>query len=513
MDNAQKTAEEALRFAEDPHDPSLWSEPIPLYLQSKACPYPVAALPAVIRDAVTEAEEFAQYPLALPACSALSVLSLVCQGLANVRRAEKLEGPISLYFLVVADSGERKTSADTHFMGQLHAYDKQMRTDNEIPLGKYKADLEIFDSKKLGLKMRLQKAKKDSKTDATVESEMTELELNAPQPPVYPQLLYTDATPEALANNLAFKWPSAGVMSSEAGIVFGGHAMSKESMMRNLALLNTLWDGKSHKVDRVTGKSLILEDVRLSMGLAVQVTTIRAFFENSKGLARDTGFAARFLMAHPESTQGKRFYREPPAAWPSLSAFQKRIQKLLDYKTEVEKGGLILSVLELSDEAKKFWVQCYNEIEKELAPGGTWSELRDVASKAADNITRLAALFHLFEYGLEVKEINVEHVESASVIVKWHLQEAKRFLGEFTISKEMLNAHKLETWLISWFTKNATNEIGTTKILQNAPMVVRKKIALDDALDVLETHHRIRRLVRDGTNIIPNPALFAISSE
>jgi hypothetical protein len=33
------------------------------------------------------------------------------------------------------------------------------------------------------------------------------------------------------------------------------------------------------------------------LGLAVQPETVRAFFEDSRGLARGTGFAARFLIA------------------------------------------------------------------------------------------------------------------------------------------------------------------------------------------------------------------------
>ncbi|WP_143032874.1 DUF3987 domain-containing protein, partial [Nitrosomonas eutropha] len=56
-------------------------------------------------------------------------------------------------------------------------------------------------------------------------------------------LIYADATPEALANGLAKRWPSSGVVSAEAGIVFGSHGMGKDSVMRNLAMLNQLWDG------------------------------------------------------------------------------------------------------------------------------------------------------------------------------------------------------------------------------------------------------------------------------
>ena len=93
------------------------------------------------------------------------------------------------------------------------------------------------------------------------------------------------------------------MLSSEAGIVFGSHGMSGDSAMRNMALLNVLWDGGTHTIDRRTTDSYKVQDARLTMGLAVQADTVKAFFDNSKGLARGTGFLARFLIAWPTSTQ------------------------------------------------------------------------------------------------------------------------------------------------------------------------------------------------------------------
>ena len=103
-----------------------------------------------------------------------------------------------------------------------------------------------------------------------------------------------DATPEALGWSLANGWPSAGVMSSEAGIVFGGHGMSPDSVMRNLSLMNVLWDGATHRVERRSAEPYTLAGVRLTMGLAAQPETVRQFMEGAKGLARGNGFAARF---------------------------------------------------------------------------------------------------------------------------------------------------------------------------------------------------------------------------
>ena len=54
-------------------------------------------------------------------------------------------------------------------------------------------------------------------------------------------------------------------------------------------------------------------------------------------------------------------------------------------------------MLPLTPEAKAAWVKYHNEIESLLASGGELYDVRDVASKSADNAARLAALFQIFE--------------------------------------------------------------------------------------------------------------------
>jgi putative DNA primase/helicase len=85
-----------------------WPEPEPLKKIAAPLPYPITSLPPGIEAAVTEVLAFVQCPDSLAASSALSALSLAGQGLADVRRDDRLSGPLSLYFLSVAESGERK---------------------------------------------------------------------------------------------------------------------------------------------------------------------------------------------------------------------------------------------------------------------------------------------------------------------------------------------------------------------------------------------------------------------
>src|SRR5262249_41643708 len=61
-----------------------WPEPMSLVAPREAeTPYPINALPKVLRDAVVEYREYGQQPLPLIATSALSCVSLATQGLAE----------------------------------------------------------------------------------------------------------------------------------------------------------------------------------------------------------------------------------------------------------------------------------------------------------------------------------------------------------------------------------------------------------------------------------------------
>ena len=144
----------------------------------------------------------------------------------------------------------------------------------------------------------------------------------------------------------------------------------------------------------------------------------------------------------------------------------------------------------LSTEAKKNWVAFHDAIEKELGNGGRFFEVRDIASKTGDNVVRLAALFHMFEDGLG-GEINEKNIQSAGKIVKWHLHEARRFLGEIALSEEEKNTILLNDWLLEHCRKETVDRVSCRKIQQYGPGPLRKKDKLATAISELEILNRI----------------------
>ena len=92
-----------------------WGEPQSLIAKIEPEPYPIDALPPAIRAAVEEVTSFVKAPIPLVASSALTAVSLAIQSHVDVKRAERLIGPVSLFMLTIADSGERKSTCDAFF--------------------------------------------------------------------------------------------------------------------------------------------------------------------------------------------------------------------------------------------------------------------------------------------------------------------------------------------------------------------------------------------------------------
>ena len=488
---------------EDLHTDNDWPEPEPLNSPDDPLPYPLEALPDGIREAVQEVLTFTQAPPAMVASCALSALSLAGQGLADVRRDERLEGPTGLFFLILAESGERKSTVDKFFTESLSGKERTEKERTAPVIKEYMAEFASWEEEKSGTLAKIQQLTKSGKDAGEWKSRLVELEKAEPISPKTMRLLYQDATPEALAWGLAHYWPSGGVLSSEAGIVLGGHAMGKDSIVRHLALLNQLWDGTPVRIDRRTGPSYTLQGCRLTVGLATQPATLTTFFDQSNGLARGTGFMARFLMCWPESTQGTRLYREAPKEWGALTRFQGRLSELLDATPDPDgENGLTPKMLTFDREGRAAWIEVYNDTERDLSIDGALAELRDIASKAADNVARIAALFTVYA-GRE--QITGEDVERATLIVVWHLYEARRIFRTLAVSKNMILAGKLDAWMI----RQGRVEIPKGDILRNGPNPLRKKEVLDRALLPLMEKGRIR-VKREGRaeTILVNPALF-----
>ncbi|MGO9663695.1 MAG: DUF3987 domain-containing protein [Polyangia bacterium] len=488
-----------------------WGEPQPLVAEVPREAYPKDALPKLFREAVDEVQAFVQAPVEMVAMAALGAASTAVQSLVDVERAEGLKGPVGIYSLALALSGERKSSLDGRFYAPIRDFELAQAAHYKPLSDAFRADLASWEAKKRGIASRIEKASRDGKSTADDEDRLRKLEQDQPNPPRVPTITNHDSTMEALAYGLATTWPSACVTSSEAGSVFGSHSMGKDSLMRTLSFYDTMWDGGALRVARRTaGGSYWVKNARLTLTLQVQPGTFEDFLRTDRGLSRDIGFLSRVLVAVPESAQGKRKFKEAPKSWPALTRFSNRISALLNAPVHVdEDGGLEVTTLKLAPATKTAWVAFHDKIESELAIGGSLTDVRDVAAKAADNACRLAAVFEVVEHGIAMIELPA--FESAAQIVEWHLNEARRFFGEMAQPEENVTVSALDAWLLEFCRARKVSAVPVSAVQKTGPRKLRAKAALDAAVKELEALGRARLVKGQGKSktIEINPALLA----
>jgi putative DNA primase/helicase len=477
--------------------PTDWPEPREIASSGPAHQFPVDDLPPLLREAVCEAQSVIQCPVPMVAASAIAALSTAAQGLADVQRDAQLCGPVSLYLLVIAESGERKSTADGWFFGALRDWQRGRVTEMVPEVRRHHADFEAWMAEKDGVKQAIKALRKAGKPTDAKRDNLRSLEDCKPIGPLVPTLEIEDATPESIAHRLRFDWPSAALISAEAGAVLGGHAMGSDSLQRTLALLNKLWSGEALRIDRRTKESFVLDGARLTCGLAIQREGLDAFLSATGALARGSGFLARFLLCEPKSTQGTRLYRSPPAETPARARYVRALTDLLDLRLPMATGRLSPPALGLAPTAKGVWIDFYDEVERSLT--GDLREARDTAAKAADNVVRLAALFHILENGPE-GEITEASCRMATAVVTWFLFEARRFFRETTPA---LTVTKLEQWLRT----QPPEGVPIRTVQQFGPYAARRPDSFKAAVAILTDAGRARIEGEHPPKLVLNPAL------
>ena len=172
------------------------------------------------------------------------------------------------------------------------------------------------------------------------------------------------------------------------------------------------------------------------------------------------GFGRGSFFASLSPRKGRVSGLIRPNTRPSLEGCTSAFTNLLEIEPVFgEHGGLEPKRLTFSPEGKCAWIEVYNSIEAKLARNGDYDTIRDAASKAAENVARIAAIFHILENGAD-GDISHENVQRAALLVDWHLNEARRFFADIAASREERDAAKLEEWLIKTALEQGTDRIS-----------------------------------------------------
>jgi hypothetical protein len=288
---------------------------------------------------------------------------------------------------------------------------------------------------------------------------------------------------------LARAWPtlpgSIGLLTSEGGQMTGGHGFGPDHQLKTAANLSMLWDGGGLRRMRAGDGLTDLRGRRLALHLVIQPDVAADFL--SDPALRDQGLLSRLVIAAPASMAGERLFREPqPEDDLAIRRYISMMLKLLETAWPADPkrpNELSPRRLPLCDQAKRMWVEFYDQVEAQTRPDGLLAELRDVAGKAAEQAARIAGVLAIVD-NLVAAEIDAVSMKHALELVSWHLNEAVRLAGSSRTSPKLRSAQTI----LDWLTRTGKRSIAVREVQQYGPGRLREKEAITHALDILRDH-------------------------
>jgi len=429
--------------------------------------FPSALLPYPLRQRIHQVTEATQAAHDLVAVSGLAIASLAVQYLVDVEREDGGTSSVALNAIILAESGDRKTTVSSHFLQSVRAFEKEAAGRSSQAHSDFVADLSVWDAKRKAILGEVRDCAKAGEPTEGLGRLLRDLERKKPQPPIQVRMTYQDFTPTALLQGIATCWPSAAIISDEASGLLRGRSFS------DLALLNKLWDGE-HSIRTRAGEHVPLRwPTRLTTLLMVQPGEFDRFMKKRGESAHDIGSLARTLICSPPSTQGRRFVYPQGTAPVEAKDFDDRVRDLLNLTFEkLSSGKTERSVIRMSYAARQRWVFFFNSIEERLGPGRDLQPLRAFCSKIAENALRIAAVLQYFDNG--ALEISDAMMQAGVEIAGYFLNQHWRLFDAPVVRSDMSDANLLIGRLLQWHARSGVRGWSREQILRNLPYALRR---------------------------------------
>lgn len=429
-----------------------------------------------LSEAAEAVIEATQAPPAMVGQSFLAGASLAVQPFGDVVLNNRAS-PTSIFAVTIGQSGERKTSVDKIVLQPHREVEKLKIIVYESQLYQYEIESKSY---KLAAKNALSKK---GLTQAQIQKILADLGL-PPRPPYSEIKLVEEPTYEGLVKGYEYGCPSMGLFSDEGGRIIGGHAMNNENQLKTAAGLSSLWDGSPITRSRGGDGTTKLYGRRLAVHLMLQFGAVNVLLSNR--LIQEQGLLSRCLITYPESTIGNRPYKD--FDWKNNPAFEnyyKLITKIMNEEMPVSSKGkneLLPRKLHLDAVAKNHWITFYNYVEVEMKSNAKFSQIRGFASKAPEQVLRIAGILALLE-DLSVTTIKSNHVQAAICLVEYYLSEALRLSGTAHINTDLLDANELLIWC-----QQNRKIVYLADLNQCGPNRFRDSSTLKKLIDILECH-------------------------
>jgi len=469
--------------------------PMPLIRkEEQGEPFPVHALGSGLAETCGVMMDVIKAPAALCAQSLLAAVNLATQAHRNVIIDGRVS-PLSLFFCLIAVSGERKSEADKaalqpHRMFEqtaLELFQESMK-DYQIEQAAFEASVKRINGQ---AKLPFEERKK----------QLAELYSQKTDKPINPTILVTDFTYEGLFKMYLDGTPSKGLFADEGGQVTGGHGMNKEKVLATAAGLSKLWDGS--RVDRIRSLDGIssLFNRRLAMHLMLQGKVGAAFINHD--IMTDQGLISRVLPSWPKSTIGTRSYnRANVFEAEAMKTYHKNIETFFNIPLPLKQKDDSTPTLELippsmpmTDKAHDLWVKFYDAVETETGHKGVFAPVAGFANKAANHCSRIAGTLQLYR-NTDAGEIGIASLNDAIIITEYYLNETLRSRGMAKPKNDLIDAQKVLDWIHS----KGLKIITLPDVYERSSSKVRTASRARHIMRVLETHYHVINGNPEGSN-------------
>lgn len=456
-------------------------QPLPLFPPlPPAEPYPVDALGPLLSRTTSAIARKVQVPPAMAAQSVLATAALAAQAFGDVRLPYGQVRPLSLYFVTVAVSGDRKSSSDNEALWPVERREKKLREEQVEEMKDWRASRDAWSAEH-------KRIEGDKKLGFSERKDALVMLGDEPPKPLAPFLTTGDLTLEGLTKNWANAHAALGVFSAEGGVFVGGYGMSEDNRLRTAAMLSEVWDGKPVKRVRALDGVTILPGRRLSMHIMVQPGAAAGFLGNS--ILKDQGLLSRVLAAAPESLAGTRLHRDvDPADDATIRHYGARILALLESPLPTVEGSaneLDPPSLSIDAEAAAALAAFSDHVERQVGSMEGLKPISDFAAKAAEHAARIAGVLEIVDGSrTEGTTITMHTMAGALALADWYVTETLRLYQAGRRDPKLLRAQAL----LDYMRRRGDGEVRFSDVLQFGPAETRTKAPAEEALEILKAH-------------------------
>lgn len=485
-------------------------------------PYPIDAFPEIIREAVVAVDVELGGGIELGASAALGVVSLVCQGVIDVKRPKLAPSSCSLFLITIAETGAGKSEIQKRFLTEVVAFErKEAARHRSLPEEcremsrsqadellqervRAAADLSARHRAMEGEKQRMAAAVKGAAVEVRRKATYTRTESGGQPSDTFaraePRTKTSRFNQQHAAHVVEFlnhqlnkleqerahitagirdaTGPARWLVSTEgsfagfreelqnrcrsAGVISAeaGTILNGSLISANMPSWNNLWGCESYR-ETYKNHEYFIDRPRVTISLMLQPGQFAKFLGKRGEDALDNGFLSRtFLLKAPRySARQSDDGVNDEVEIKALAIFNRRVKEILEKQFSEIAGPRVLS---FSPEARRCWSSYRDKLNRILERGDLDQKVEGFATKLPEQAARIAALFHHFAELHKLRDANNPELQNEIQIDT--VRDAIRICEWYLLEFRKLVVEDEPPAILSGFAGYAYSRSGAQKI-------------------------------------------------